>query len=148
MRRAHDTSSAGARGAARKHRAPARRVARAAGIVRAANGHRVDGRVAVELLVGAAAEIDLQRLRDAFGLPRTVDERRRDLMHAGRHRRAHLEARVGGVHVELVFGLADDLAVPRQRSRRALGFAADGEALERAPSRRSSSCCGLPMPTM
>ncbi len=51
-------------------------------------------------------------------------------MHAGRHRHAHLEARIGRVHVQLVFGLADDFAVPRQRSRRALGFATDGKTFQ------------------
>lgn len=50
-------------------------------------------------------------------------------MRAGGDAGADLESVVGGVHVELVWRLACDLAVPRQRSRHTGGAAADGEAL-------------------
>ena len=49
---------------------------------------------------------------------------------AGVHGSTHLQARVRGVHVELPLGVADDLAVPRQRSGSAFGLATHGEPFD------------------
>ena len=94
----------------------ARRVRpRATALVRPADEHRVDGRIAEVQLVGRAGEAALRRLQHAFGLPVLADERHADLARPRFHRHTHLEARVGGVHVD--FPLADRPACCRRSSR-------------------------------
>ena len=82
---------------AREDEPAARRIAGTRTAVRAIDRQRVNGGKAIEVLVGAASEIHGQRLRHAFGLPRSINERRTHDMHAGAHLRPHLESRIGGV---------------------------------------------------
>ena len=82
---------------AREDEPAARRIAGTRTAVRAIDRQRVNGGKAIELLVGAASEIHGQRLRHAFGLPRSIHERRTHDMPAGAHLRPHLESRIGGV---------------------------------------------------
>ena len=117
-------------------RAPARRVRdRAGGAVRSADLDRSHGRVAhVDLVVGQDPAA-LLRLRQAFRLPQLAHERHADDAGAGRHRHAHLEARIAGqLHVGLPLGSAGEarLAVAgvAGRGRGAGGRAAHGESLQ------------------
>ena len=118
-------------GAADEHLAPARRICPSARrAVRTADRDDLHRRIAVVVLVGRAAETGLRRLQHAFRFPESSDERHADLVRARLHRDAHLEMRVGGVHVFLEFGIA--LRVPGEvlRGRHPLRFAADGEPLQ------------------
>ena len=62
-------------------------------VERAANRDGLQRRITEIQLVGRAAESCLQRLQNAFRLPQSPDERDADVVRAGLHRHANLEAR-------------------------------------------------------
>src|SRR5579884_2233 len=103
------------------------RIAGAAGLERSANQQCIDCSVAVVVFVGATHKIRFGRLLDILALPRVIYERDCDFMLARLYWNLDRQRFIGGMRVQFVIGIADNLAVPGERTDQSFGFAADRE---------------------